>query len=105
MKTRMRPHCRKKQILWAACTLSAAVGYRHITRQSVAELAGVAPGLVSYYFGDMDALRNTVMGHALATGISSIIAQGLVAKNPIALAAPMSVRLRARNSLNIWGPL
>lgn len=87
-------------ILAAALELAAAGNYRDLTRAAVAQAAGVSPGTVSNYAGDMDGLRAKVMVEAVRSGAwLGVVAQGLAARDPIALAAPEAVRTAALATL------
>lgn len=60
-----------RRILEAALTLFAERGYEGATISQIAERAGVARGLVSYYFSTKEKLLHTLLGEALA-GILSL---------------------------------
>lgn len=100
---------RNRAVLDAALRLALSRGYRNITRQQVADEAGVAVGSVNNAFGTMDGLRDAVMAAAvdraaageLASGRGTlpIIAQGIVDRHPAALNAPQSVKDSALASL------
>ena len=76
-KTRANPVLRKDHILNIAVLLSKEVGYTRITRDRVAEAAGVSVGLVTRYFGTMGQLKTAIMRRAIKQGITEVIAQGL----------------------------
>ena len=86
-------------ILKAAVALAIRRDYREVTRDAVATHAGVAPRLVSYYFGDMGAMRSAVMEEAVRMEILPIIIHGIVAKDPIATGAPVKLKARALDSI------
>lgn len=92
---------RDEKILAAALDLAAAGNYRDLTRAAVAEHAGVSPGTVSNYAGDMDNLRVIIMQVAVARGLASIVAQGLAVRDPIALGAPDELKSDALATLTI----
>lgn len=94
-KRRLDPDVRSAQILSAAVTLAKRRGFSRLTRDAIAEEAGVSVGLVSNYLGTMDDLRNEVMRRAVVEEILPIIAAGLAEGNRIALRAPASLRHRA----------
>lgn len=89
----------KQKILDAAVLLAARGRYDRITRGHVAAEAGCAAGSINYYFTDMDGLREAVMAHAVATGNSAILAQGLVDQHPVAKTATGEAKLAALSSL------
>jgi DNA-binding transcriptional regulator YbjK len=76
-KRRAPAALRKEQLLDVAIDLAVEENYAKITRDSVAERAGVSMGLVTKYFGTMNQLKTEVMRAAVKRGIPSIIAQGL----------------------------
>lgn len=83
---------RDAALLDAALALAAASDYRSVTRAAVAERAGVSPGTVSNWAGDMGGLRAKVMHAAVERGALDVIAQGLAARDPIALGASVELR-------------
>lgn len=94
-KKRANPALRKEHILNAAVSLAKDVGYQRITRDGIAERAGVSMGLVSSYFGTMVQLKNDVMRRAVKQGILEIIAQGLAAQDDHAKKAPKALKQQA----------
>lgn len=90
---------RKTEILNAALALAAKKGYLHITRQEIAARAKIATTLVSYYFKNVPSLRVALMHEAVVRQDYTVIAQGLAARDPIAMAAPVELRTSAALSL------
>lgn len=90
---------RRAEILAAALALAEQTDYRHMTRAEVAQAAGCSPALVAWHFGNMDDLRETVLFEAVERECLRVVAQGLVAVNPIAWGASASLRGRALRSL------
>lgn len=90
---------RRQKVLDAALTLAEADGYSHITRAAVADMAGLSRASVSLTFAGMGGLRREVMSAAVSRGLVKIIAQGLAAGDPIALAAPHSLKQQAAEAL------
>jgi AcrR family transcriptional regulator len=90
---------RKASILEAAVKVAERAGYTHMTRQAVADCAGVSGPLVQHYFGTMAKLRRAVMRKAIRDKVLIVIAQGLVACEPHAMAAPMELKLEAAGAL------
>lgn len=86
---------RKELLLNAALALSETVGYQNITRESIANLANVSPGLISQYFGTMVQLKRSVMRAAIAREIITVVAQGLGVRDPQALKAPEALKQKA----------
>lgn len=94
-RTRKKPQERKEEILAAAAKLAERVGYTHVTRDAVADQAGVSMGLVSNYFSTMAQLKRDIMRFAVREGNLHIIAQGLMHKDTQALKVDKEVRNRA----------
>lgn len=94
-KTRTNPELRKEHILDTAVAVAKSIGYNKITRDQVAEAAGVSPGLISRYFPAMVQLRKAVMRQAVRHEIPEIIAQGLAADDDRAKGAPPELKSRA----------
>ena len=94
-KRRANPQLRKEHILSAAISLSKEIGYQRITRDAIAERAGVSVGLVSSYFGTMTQLKSDVMRRAVKQQILEIIAQGLAAQDDHARKAPKGLKDQA----------
>ena len=83
-RTRLTPDQRRVDILTCAAEMAQTMGYRSVTRKDVAHRAGVATGLISYYFEDMIGFRDALYRHALEHEILPILAQGITAGDPIA---------------------
>lgn len=94
-KKRVDPSLRKGQILGAAITLSKIDGYHKITRDNIADKAGISVGLVTRYFGTMTNLRRAIMRAAITQNIPEIVAQGLANKDNHARRAPPELRAAA----------
>jgi AcrR family transcriptional regulator len=101
MKKRLRlsPETRKRRILDAAIELAIKHGYDRISSKKVAHYAGVNSGLIFYYFGNMAALKREVMRVAIEQENIIIIAQGLVAKDPLTLKASNELKQKATANL------
>ncbi len=96
---RMQPDARKAEILAAALAEARMVGYRHVSREAIAARAECSPGLVSAYFGTMQALRRAIMSAAIARRDLVVLAQGLAAGDSKAKAAPDALRRAAAEAL------
>jgi AcrR family transcriptional regulator len=92
---RLPANARQQQILDEALRSAEVYGYTNITRQMIADHLDIAPGLVSHYCGTMDELRRTVMRHAVQQERLRVVAQGIIAKHPVAMRAPRELRARA----------
>lgn len=85
----------KRRILDAALELAQEQRYDTISRGDVAGRATVATGSVSYYFSDMDGLRDAVVAEAIAQGCWQVVAQALVDRHPLAVGADHGVKAQA----------
>lgn len=75
----------KARILSAMIDLANTQDYKQITRAEIAKYAGATDSLVSYYFGDMDAIRDAIIQEAIRKKLLTIILQGLVDKHPFTM--------------------
>lgn len=91
---------RREEILNAAVEVAKQKGYPNITREEIAERAGVSSGLVTTYFDSMTRLKRELMQHAVELEILEIIAQGLTLSDPIAESASITLRAKAIAELN-----
>ena len=94
-KIRANPTLRRNQILNVALDLAKEIGYNKMTRDGIAERAGISMGLVTKYFKTMTQLRRAVIRAAIACEIPEIIAQGLANKDDHALKAPDKLKAKA----------
>ena len=99
MATRLDPKDRKKLLALAAVRAAEKYGWRAVTRDQIAEEAGVSGGLVTTRLGTMDVIRKTVMRQAVKDRIAKIVAEGLIEKNPEALKADADLVAEARKTL------
>lgn len=86
---------KRELILLAAARCAKKGAYGEITQSEIAREAGISTGLVTYYFDNMDTLRNDLMTWAVETKDLLIVAQGLAVQDPIAIAAPQSTKHNA----------
>ena len=89
------PVMRRDQILNVAIELAKKSGYNNITRNDVADNAGVSMSLINRYFKTMPQLRRAVIRAAVANEVLEIIAQGLVNKDARARKASDELKSRA----------
>lgn len=94
-KSRVSAGLRKEHILTVAVNLAKTTGYTKITRDGVAEAAGVSFGLVNKYFGTMTQLKGDVMRAAIKQKIPEIVAQGLASCDERARKAPDTLKQEA----------
>lgn len=97
VKLRVDPALRKDHILSTALAISEIKGYNKITRDDVAEAAGVSMGLITHYFETMNQLKRDIMRAAVKRGYVAIIAQGLTNKDRHALKASKELKTQAAN--------
>lgn len=86
---------RDARILDAAVELARGLGYQWITRDQVAQAAGVSPGTVNNAFGTMVGLKRAVLAAAVERGIVEIVAQGLADGQEVARKAEPTLVQRA----------
>lgn len=89
----------RDQILTAAFDEAVQAGFYTMTRDNIAERAGVATGSVNHHFKDMANLRHAVMRKAIQTEQLCIIATGLAQGDDIARSAPEGLKRRALETL------
>jgi AcrR family transcriptional regulator len=82
---RTKPNTRRELILDAAIKLSIKVGYKSITRDAVADVAGISSALIAKYFPRMPQLKQAVMQTAISREIVEVIIQGLAINDVQAL--------------------
>lgn len=83
----------------AAARLIAEHGFAGVSRASIAEAAGVCPASVSNAFNGLSNMPDKLMTWAVAQEDVKMIARGLQIGNPIAKAAPASLRRAAAEYL------
>lgn len=83
----------------AAMRLARSCGYRNVTRQDIAKSVRCSVSLVSYHFGDCAQLYAEIMEEAIREKDTRILAQGLIALDPVALAAPKKLKFKVLNTL------
>jgi len=81
----------KNSLLALGAKLAAGTGYANVTRQQLADAAGVSMGVVNYHFGTMAQFRRDLMRYAVRVKCLPVIAQGLVVRDVHALKAPQDV--------------
>ena len=86
---------RRRRLLEAAMAEARVTGFARMTREAVANVAGMSHGCVNHEFGTMAGLREAVMHEAVRESDLAIIAQGLAAGDPIAKTAQPEVRAAA----------
>lgn len=94
-KSRVPATLRKEHILAVAVDQAKTTGYTKITRDGIADAAGVSFGLVTKYFGTMSNLKRAVMGQAIKERIPEIVLQGLAHGDKRAQNAPEDLKREA----------
>lgn len=97
MRVRMDPVDRKRQIAITAHNVAKQDGLASLSWRAVADACGVSHGTIRHHFGTPEALREEVVRLAVAWKTLSIIAQGLIARSPAAMAAPERLKQAALN--------
>ena len=92
MTAPLSPTVRTEQLLDLALRHAAAVGFRSMTRDSLALAAGVSPALISMRLGTMDAMRRSVMRAAVTRRCVAVVAEGLAIRDKHALRADEALR-------------
>ena len=95
----MKANERDEQLLAAAARIACDVGYMQITREAVAEAAGVSPAVISHRFGTMVNFKRDLMRYAIRKQVLPIVAQGLAVGDRFARRAPYHVQQNARDIL------
>ena len=90
---------RNRRILEAGVALAGERGIQRVTRDEVAERAGVATGSVNNAYGTMGDLRDAIMVEAVQRELIPIVAEGLAMRHPAACAAPQALKDSALRSL------
>lgn len=82
----------------AGLTLAAKHGFDRVSRDMVARHIGCSPALLSRYW-TAPQFHACLMEFAVMQNNLPVIAQGLAARHPAALAAPLEIRQAAAASL------
>jgi len=96
---RLAPDTRKADLLTVALHIARTEGLLAVTRNRVAEVAEVSPGLVTFRFLSVGLMREAVMTEAVRIGDAVIVAGGIALRDPQALAAPLSLRQAAADAM------
>lgn len=99
---------RREQILKSAFDMAILDGYDSLTRDAVADRAGVASGQINWIFGEVDNLRGEVLSRAIEklspenikretfpAELMYVVAKGLAAGHSVAKGAPENIKLEA----------
>lgn len=94
-RTRLTHENRRADLLLAAMQIARERGFSHVTRDGVANAAGVSTGLVSYHFTDANGLRDAVVDEAIARANVKLLGEALVAGNRRAMKASPDLKRAA----------
>lgn len=87
-------------ILRAALACARKHGFATMTRDQIAEHAGVAVGSLNYHFETMENLRNAVVKHIIESHkFMDVLAAAISARNYHALRAPAELKQLASETL------
>lgn len=98
MGAHLKPDERCRQFLAAGLPLAEVYGYRKVTREMIAAQIGCSPSLLSKYWTSIE-WHNALVNEAILTHNLTVIAQALVDRNPLVIAAPMALKEAAAQSL------
>lgn len=90
---------RNKKVLEAAIAEACEQGYQFITREAVAQRAGVSVGGVNNAFGTMLDLKRAVLRAAIERRILRIVAEGIAMGSPVVADLPPELRREALASV------
>lgn len=74
---------KRLDILLAGMQLAEEKGLNNVTRQDIAEYLGIAPSLVSHYFGEMQTMREAIARQAAKANNLNVILQAMVLGYPV----------------------
>ena len=77
MAKRLSKKLREAQLIQAAILAASVSGIDSVTKQQIAELAGVTHGLVSRYLGNMADVRRTIVREAISQEVTAVILNAL----------------------------
>lgn len=92
---RKNPILKKAHILQSAIEVAYQTEYLYLTRDAIAEQAGVSSSLIAHHFGTMSNFFKELMQVSIKNKEWRIVAQGLNHGNPTALAAPAKIKREA----------
>lgn len=79
---RMTPEERKQTVLEVGLRLAETSDFRTVSSPQLAKQCGFGHALIFHYFGNMDGVRDAIIGHALETNNLRVIGQAVVAAHP-----------------------
>lgn len=99
-RARLAPDDRREQLVAAAVAVAAEAGVWAVTSTKIARAVGCSASLVRAYWPARAGLRNAIMVRAVRDRVLPVIAQGLLAGDPVALGADEQTR---RDALSLGG--
>ena len=96
---RKDPKTRKCELLQAAVEEATAVGFTNLTRQGIAQRAGVSEPMVNQFLGTLKQLKSKVMRDAIKQEMLEIIASGLALRDPRAMRVDEELKQKAKDYL------
>lgn len=96
---RLDPDTRKIQILESAVHIAIDKGYQNITYKLIADYLNVQNSFIFYYFKTIKILKNKVIKEAIRKEIYPIIAQAIVANDPLIKNISNQLRQKSIKSL------
>ena len=98
MTPRVSSSARRAAILALALPLAEQYGFAHIPRGVIISAAGIPPSRFTQLW-TISKFRSDLIKLAAAEGNLCVLAQGLAARHPAALAAPIELRRRAAEAM------
>ena len=89
---------RRQMIVEAAIYFAEGVGFQRVTSDIIATKLGCSDGLVRQYFPAPE-LQAAIIEEAVRVGNLLVVGQGLAARHPAALSAPLELRVRAADAM------
>lgn len=74
-------------------------GLDSVWREPAAYAAGCSVGMVNWVFGNMEGYRDAIVAEAIAAERLAIIAEAVIKRHPLAVAAPAELKRKALESL------
>ena len=98
-RKRASPTSRRRQLLAVAVLLAKQEHYQLVSREDIAEKAGVSAALVTKCFGTMPQLRRDIIRAAIRNDVREVVAQAIASGDPRARKLPEKEKARALSVL------
>lgn len=99
-QTRLKPEARREDILAAAFHLATKRHYQLLTRNEIAEQAGISGPSVQYHFGTMARLRKAIVRAAICRECLAVLSQAILSHDPLVKGISPELRERAVASVS-----